>query len=92
MLANGRCSQDSYYLVPVDETIVKQRFSIRYEKRVEDVIPLKNTRLLVFFRNGKVKSCDIGELKKEDRFFKPVLASEGLFQKVAVQTGGYGVF
>lgn len=91
MLADGRCAQDSYYLVPINETIVMQRFSDRYEKKVEDVIPLKNRGLLVFFRNGRVKRCNIDEMKKEDRFFIPVLASEETFQKVAIQTGGYGV-
>lgn len=91
MLADGRCAQDSYYLVPVDEAIVVKRFYDRYEKKIEDVIPLNGNSLLVFFRNGKVKKCDIAEMKQNDRVFKPVLASEAIFQRVAVQTGGYGV-
>lgn len=91
MLADGRCAQDSYYLVPIEEAVVMQRFHDRYEKRVEDVIPLKHNGLLVFFRNGEVKRCDIDKIKKEDRFFKPILSSEAIFQRAAIQTGGYGV-
>lgn len=91
MLADGRCAQDSYYLVPIEEAVVMQRFHDRYEKRVEDVIPLKYNGLLVFFRNGEVKRCDIDKMKKEDRFFKPILSSEAIFQRAAIQTGGYGV-
>lgn len=92
MLGRGRCAQDNYYLVPIDEAVVLQKFSERYAKKVEDVIPLNNNGLLVFFRNGKVKRCDVDKLKKEDRFFKPVLASKALFDRVSVQTGGYGIY
>lgn len=91
MLANGRCAQDSYYLAPVDESLVVQRFYDRYEKKIEDVIPLNGNSLLVFFRNGKVKKCDIAGMKQNDRVFKQVLASESVFQRAAVQIGGYGV-
>lgn len=91
MLAKGRCAQDSYYLEPVDEAILSKRFYDRYEKKIEDVIPLENNGLLVFFRNGDVKRCNIDEMRKEDRFFKPILSSKSIFQRVSIQTGGYGV-
>lgn len=91
MLANGRCAQDSYYLEPVDENIVSKRFFDRYEKKIEDVVPLENYGLLVFFRNGEVKRCNIDTLRNKDRFFKPILSSAETFQKVSIQTGGYGV-
>ena len=92
MLGHGRCAQDSYYLVPIDEAVVLKKFGERYAKKVEDVIPLNNNSLLVFFRNGEVKRCDINNLKKDDRFFKPVLASKALFDRVSVQTGGYSIY
>lgn len=91
ILANGRCAQDSYYLEPVDEELVRQRFFDRYEKKIEDVIPLQDCALLVFFRNGEVKRCDVAKMRREDRLFKPILSSELCFQKASVQTGGYGV-
>lgn len=86
MLGHGRCAQDNYYLAPIDEAIILKRFSDRYAKKIEDVIPLNTNCLLVFFRNGEVKRCDVNKLKKEDRFFKPVLASKALFDRVSVQT------
>lgn len=91
MLAGGRCAQDSYYLEPVNEAVLLKRFYNRYEKKIEDVIPLDNNGLLVFFRNGDVKRCNIDEMRKENRFFKPILSSQSVFQKVSIQTGGYGV-
>lgn len=91
MLADGRCAQDSYYLVPVDETIVAEQFATRYEKKIEDVIPLKDNTLLVFFRNGKVKRCRINDIVRERREFKPILLKNSIFENVAIQTGGHGV-
>lgn len=91
MLSEGRCEQDSYYLVAVEPELITLRFYDRYEKKIEDVVPLQDHSLLVFFRNGKTKRCDIAALKREDRHFKPILASEQLFEKVSIQPGGYGV-
>lgn len=91
MLANGRCAQDSYYLEPVDESIVAKRFWDRYEKKIEDIIPLAHNGLLVFFRNGEVKRCNIDVIRNTDRFFKPILSLAEVFQRVSIQTGGYGV-
>lgn len=91
MLANGRCAQDSYYLAPIDETLVIKRFMNRYEKKIEDIIPIEHNGLLVFFRNGEVKRCNIDSIRSTDRFFKPILSSTEIFQRVSIQTGGYGV-
>lgn len=89
--ANGRCAQDSFYLTEVDESILTKRFIDRYERKIEDVIPLTNNSLLVFFRNGDVKRCDINAMKQDDRLFNRVLSSNEVFNRVSVQIGGYGV-
>ena len=91
LLANGRCAQDSYYIAEVPETVLQTKFPKRCAKKVEEVIPLRQNKLLVFFRNGAVKSCDVPALVKDSRFFLPVLASESIFQRVSIQAGGYGV-
>ena len=91
MLGNGRCAQDNYYLVPVADDLAETKFQMRYGKKVDDVIPLQNNNLIVFFHNGAVKQCSIGNMKKNDRFFIPVLKQESLFKSISVQTGGYGV-
>ena len=91
MLAGGRCAQDSYYLAAVDASTAEVKFKERYKKKVEDAVPLQKNRLLVFFRDGKVKKCDVSALVGDNRFFGPVLSSETVFRRVAVQIGGYGV-
>ncbi|MCQ2508052.1 MAG: DUF2442 domain-containing protein [Dorea sp.] len=91
MLAEGRCAQDSYYLEPVDHTYLYKRYAERFFKRIEDVIPLKNNSLLIFFKNGEVKKFDVNRYASNDRTFAPVLNNEELFKKVSLQTGGYGI-
>ena len=87
MLAQGRCAQDDYYLVPLTEDELPGSVTARFLKKVEDVVPLTEHRLLVFFRDGLVKKCSVPPLKA----LQPVLNNDLLFRAVAVQTGGYGV-
>ena len=49
MLGEGRCAQDNYYLITLDESELPEEFKCRYQKKVEDIIPLANAALLVFF-------------------------------------------
>lgn len=88
MLANGRCEQDDYYLSPVVCAYL-ERFAKRYQYKVEDVIPLKNGMLIVFFRDGSVKKCDAKELLGQR--YQGIWNNAELFQKVSIQVGGYGV-
>ena len=52
MLAMGRCAQDDYYLVPIDEKSLPEEIIKRFATRIEDVLPLEDSCLLVFFRDG----------------------------------------
>lgn len=88
MLADGRCEQDDYYLSPVVGAYL-ERFEKRYRYKVEDVIPLENGNLLVFFRDGKVKKCDANKLLAER--YQGIVKNSEIFRGVSVQVGGYGV-
>lgn len=91
MLANGRCAQDECFLVPITEEQLPKEFVKRYERKVKAVVPLKERQLLVFFRNGETKKCDIEQMLLSHPKFYPILKEESLFRKVDIQTGGYGV-
>jgi hypothetical protein len=91
MLSMGRCSQDDYYLVPVDENDLPEEVRCRFLERIEDVIPLENYNLLVFFRDGKVKKCSLHDYFQSDKKFSVLLNNEELFFYAQMQTGGYGV-
>ena len=88
MLADGRCEQDDYYLSPVVGAYL-EKFEKRYRHKVEDVVPLENAKLLVFFRDGTVKKCDAKTLLGEK--YQGIWNNPNTFCKVSVQVGGYGI-
>ena len=91
MLAMGRCAQDDYYLVPIDEKELPAEITKRFSKRIEYVLPLENNCLLVFFRDGTVKKCDLQKHFEKTRAFQVLLKKPDFFQQVQMQPGGYGV-
>lgn len=91
MLAKGRCAQDSFYLERIEVEKISDLYGERLKKRINDVIPLSENELLVCFRNGEVKKCNLNSLVGENRLFRRVLGNNAIFRKVSVQTGGYGI-
>ena len=91
MLAMGRCAQDDYYLVPIDENDIPEEIRKRFELRIEDVLPLDNYCLLVFFRDGIVKKCELKKYFEETKGFQILLNKPECFEHVQLMTGGYGV-
>ncbi len=91
LLSMGRCAQDDYCLFPIKEQELPAQIQGRFEKRIEDVISLGHNTLLVFFRNGMVRRCDLTDwLEKHDRF-SILLKRNDLFDSVRIETGGHGV-
>lgn len=91
ILAEGRCAQDDYYLVPINEDDLPKEITNRFAMRVEDVLPLDNFCLLVFFRDGIVKKCDLKSHFEKTNALCILLKKPEYFASVQVQTGGYGV-
>lgn len=91
MLANGRCAQDDCYLVPVDEEQLPAEVRQRFLTRIEDVIPLEDFCLLVFFRDGAVKKCDLRSYFENTKAFQVLLNRADAFCSFILQPGGYGV-
>ncbi len=91
MLSMGRCAQDDYFLEEIREADLPQTVKDRFERRLEDVVPLQKRRLLIFLRNGQVKCCDLREYFQERQLFRILLEKEEYFNTVDLQTGGYGV-
>ena len=91
MLAMGRCAQDDYYLVPLTEGQLPDQIRGRFSKRIEDVVPLTDYCLLVFFRDGTVKKCSLKEHFENRKEFQILLRKEEYFYATALQPGGFGV-
>ena len=91
MIAKGRCAQDDYYLVPMSKDQLPREILQRFLTKIEDVIPLSNRNLLVFFSDGKVKKCSLKQYCTEHTQFGILLKNDAFFQNVKIQTGGFGV-
>ena len=91
MLARGRCAQDDHYLEEIPVSQLPSELIARWKTKVEDVVPLKDKRLLVFFRNGKVKIIDAKKLAEKEPACMPYINNEIRFMQLDVQPDGYGV-
>lgn len=92
MLSMGRCAQDDYYLVPIEEGDLPAEILQRFAKRIEDIVPLEEWSLLVFFRDGTTKKCSLASYFSDRREFGILMKRPELFEGVRLQTGGYGVY
>ena len=90
-LAKGRCAQDSYPLVPLKEENLPKEIEERLQRHIEDVIPLDDFNLLVFFKDGSTRKINLPELVGEDRLFAPVLKNDYLFRGVNVLADGFAI-
>ncbi len=90
-LASGRCEHDDYYLVPIDEKALPNQIRRRFNRKVEDVVPLQYNYLLVFFRDGTIRVIDLNGYFERTEKFSVLLKRPELFSSVRIQTGGYGV-
>ncbi|MCD8075879.1 MAG: helix-turn-helix domain-containing protein [Lachnospiraceae bacterium] len=91
LLSMGRCAQDDYFLVSRKEQELPPQVRGRFAKRVEDVISLGCNTLLVFFRDGMVRKCDLTVWFREHSRFSILMKKEKLFDCVRMETGGHGV-
>ena len=91
VLSMGRCAQDDYYLVPISENDLPAEFLRRAGKRVEEVIPLYERKLLVAFRDGTVRKCDMTAYFTSHRSFEILLNHPEYMTQVKVQVGGHGI-
>lgn len=90
ILANGRCAQDDYYIEQIEWEKLPDDIQSRFLIRVEEVVALGENDLLIFFRNGTTKKCNMNQICTETRF-QAILRSESLFSAARVQTDGYGI-
>lgn len=84
----GRCAQDDYYLVTIEEDQLPRAILRRFQRRIEDVVPLNDFFLLVFFRDGSVKKCSLKDHFQSTKAFRILLNRPDYFDTLKVQPGG----
>lgn len=91
MLAMGRCAQDDCYLAAIEEKQLPEEIRRRFLTRIEDVVPLEDCCLLVFFRDGSVRKHTLKSYFEKNKTFQVLLSRPELFCCVNLQPGGYGI-
>ena len=91
MLTMGRCAQDDCYLEEISADQLPALLTERWKTKLEDVVPMQDARLLLFFRNGEVRIADMNALAESHTECKPYLSRKDRFNTVEVQPDGYGV-
>lgn len=89
MLNKGRCTNDDAELIQVKN--LPKKILNRFEHKIEDVTPLNENKVMVFFKNGETKKVDINKLKSKDRLYKNILVNKEVFNNVKLQNDGYGI-
>lgn len=89
MLNHGRCSNDDYELIEINE--LPKDIQKRFAYKIKDIFPIKDNKVICFFQNGICKKVDIGKLKKDDRLYSRVLTNTDEFNRVSILPGGYGI-
>lgn len=91
LLSRGRCAQDDYYLVPISEEKLPETIQKRFARKIEDIVPLADFRLLVFFRDGAVKLCNLLPYFAKHPEFSVLVQNPELFRNAQLLAGGFGV-
>ena len=91
MLSAGRCAQDDYYLVPIDEDKLPAAVVRRFSRKIEDIVPLQLNSLLIFFRDGTIRKCNLTNYLETHPRFAILTTKPDYFSHVQIQTGGYGI-
>ncbi len=91
-LAEGRCAQDDCYIKEISADNIPDVLLSRWEKKIEDVVPLESPRMLIFFRNSEVRIINIKDIPDYSSTCEPYLVDNNRFVSVEVQPDGYGIY
>lgn len=88
---HGRCSQDECAVCEADVQDRALWLAERMSKKLSQVSPLKDMRILLAFNDGSVRIVDLYDRVSEDRRFKVLENNRALYGSVKLQPGGNGI-
>ena len=91
IISAGRCAQDSCYIAPIDEKHMNIVLKKRFRQKTDSAVTAGQGMLIVFFRDGRAKKCDIKKIAGKDRRYGFLEANEEYFRNVEMQPDGNGV-
>ena len=89
--ADGRCAQDDFYLKPIPAKSMPLDICQRLSKRIRDYVLLTELKLIVFFKNGETRLCDLSKLQDKYFWIKYLTISDDYYYSLHLITCGYGI-
>ena len=63
VISGGRCAQDSCYIAHVEEKVLNIVLEKRFRRKIDSAVTAGKNTLIVFFKDGKTKKCNIKKLQ-----------------------------
>ena len=76
VISGGRCVQDSCYIAPVEEKVLNIVLEKRFRRKIDSAVTAGKNILIVFFKDGKTKKCNIKKIAGGDRGYAFLEANE----------------
>ncbi|QFJ55385.1 hypothetical protein [Pseudobutyrivibrio xylanivorans] len=89
--ADGRCAQDDFYLKPIPAKAMPIDICSRLAKRIKDYVLLPDLKIIVFFRNGETRLCDLNKLQDKYFWINYLTINENFYYSLHLVTSGYGI-
>ena len=90
-LSEGRCAQDECYIVKIEPGQMVPEIQKRLMKKVADLLPMTDNRVVVFFKDGNARLVNTGKLLEKQDAFRRVLREPAIFDRVKISPGGNGI-
>lgn len=87
----GKSCQDDLVINPISYDDIDNGVKNRLNKRILDIVPCNDNKLILFLIDGDTRIVSIEKLVKNDTRFSLVLNDYDFFNKVEIQSFGMGV-
>lgn len=90
-LSEGRCAQDELFLVRISVDKILPEIRERFQRKVRDVMPMKNQTVTIFFMDDTSRIINLKETHGAEPRFAHLMKNDDLFKNVKVSPGGNGI-
>lgn len=90
-LSKGRCSQDSCYIVEIQEEQIPSDIKDRMKKNIRECFPVEGNQMVCLFKDNAVKKINLSLLIGQYQELSHVLKNKMLLDSMKVGPGGYSV-
>lgn len=90
-LSNGRCSQDSCYIVEVEHEKIPENIKDRMKENIWECFPTEDNQVVCLFKDNVVKKVELSLLLEQYKDLSYALKNRRLHDSVKIGIGGYSI-